>query len=75
MTNDVTPPEQRVLLHGAAAITAYLGLNEKTTRHLIAQRRIPVFRIGATIYARVQSIDQWLIDEERRQLEEEESAA
>jgi hypothetical protein len=40
------------LLYGVPKIAAFLGLTKRATYHLVETRRIPTFKIGATICAR-----------------------
>jgi hypothetical protein len=44
------------LLYGVPKIAAFLGLTQKATYHLAASRRIPTFKIGATVCARRASL-------------------
>ena len=53
------------LLHTAEGIAAYIGMPVDATRHLIAKRVLPTFRIGRTVVARRESIDRWIVEQER----------
>jgi excisionase family DNA binding protein len=44
------------LLYGVPKIAAYLGLTKRATYHLVETRRIPTFKIGATVCARRASL-------------------
>ena len=53
------------LLHTAEGIAVYIGMPVDATRHLIAKRVLPTFRIGRTVVARRESIDRWIVEQER----------
>ena len=40
------------LLYGVPKIAAFLGLTKRATYHLVEAKRIPTFKIGATVCAR-----------------------
>jgi len=44
------------LLYGVPKIAAFLGLTKRATYHLVEARRIPTFKIGATVCARRASL-------------------
>lgn len=60
-THDHARRQRPAVLYGAAAIAQYLGIAEKATRHLIARGTIPTFRIGRTVAARPERIDEALV--------------
>jgi hypothetical protein len=53
-------PARPALLHTAEGIAEYIGVPLAATRHLIRQKIIPTFRIGRTVYARPERIDEVL---------------
>ena len=48
-----------ILLRGAEAIGARLGLSPAAAHHLHQQGRIPTFRAGGTPYATEAALDDW----------------
>jgi hypothetical protein len=54
------------LLHTAEGIAEYIGMPVAATRHLIRKRVLPTFRVGRTVMARPERIDQALDALERR---------
>jgi hypothetical protein len=63
---DTRPTVRPALLYGVAAIAAHIGVAEEATRHLIRKRVLPTFKIGRTVAARPERIDQALDALERR---------
>ncbi len=53
------------LLYGVPSIAAYLGVTDRTTRHLIETGRLPHFKLGATVVCRRATIDAWIAEMER----------
>lgn len=52
------------LLEGADQIAAFMGLSPRQVYHL--QGHLPVFTIGAKLFARKSTIVQWIAEQERR---------
>jgi hypothetical protein len=52
--------EDGMLLVGARAIAAFLGLTLRQTQHRISDGVIPTLRIGASVCARRESLLRWL---------------
>ena len=50
------PPRQLKVQEAAA----YIGISDRNLRTLIAERRIPVVRIGGRIVLRLVDVDRWL---------------
>ncbi|MDN4632794.1 hypothetical protein QCD71_14815 [Sphingomonas sp. PsM26] len=48
-----------VLLRGAAAIGAHLGISAAAALHRHRQGSIPTFRVGGTPYATAAALDDW----------------
>jgi excisionase family DNA binding protein len=48
--------EQADLLYGVPKIAEFLGLTPKAVYHLVASKRLPSFKIGATVCARRASL-------------------
>ncbi len=62
-----TPPDDDAgqsapadLLYGVPAIAAFLGFREHQARHVIAEGRIPTFRMGSIICSRRSTLNAWL---------------
>ncbi|MBP2311870.1 hypothetical protein [Azospirillum soli] len=58
-----TPALANDMLEGADQIAAFMGLSARQVYHL--QRHLPVFTIGAKLFARKSTILQWIADQER----------
>jgi hypothetical protein len=54
------------LLHTAEGIAEYIGMPVAATRHLIRKGVLPTFRVGRTVMARPERIDQALDHLERQ---------
>lgn len=52
------------LLYGVGLIAAHLKLTPAQVYHLVAEGRLPSFKIGGRVCARRSSIAQWLADME-----------
>ena len=48
--------DQADLLYGVPKIADFLGLTKRATHHLIEAKRLPYFKIGATVCARRASL-------------------
>jgi excisionase family DNA binding protein len=48
--------DQADLLYGVPKIADFLGLTKRATYHLIESKRMPYFKIGATVCARRASL-------------------
>ncbi|GHA11270.1 hypothetical protein GCM10007989_01970 [Devosia pacifica] len=48
------------LLLGAKAIAKHLGVTQRQTYRLIADRHIPSFKVGGTVAARRSQLNDWL---------------
>ena len=48
-----------VLLRGAAAIGAHLGISAAAAQHGHNHGKLPTFRVGGTPYATVAALDDW----------------
>lgn len=48
--------DQADLLYGVPKIADFLGLTKRATYHLVETKRIPSFKIGATVCARRASL-------------------
>jgi excisionase family DNA binding protein len=48
--------EQADLLYGVPKIAEFLGITKRATYHLIEAKRLPHFKIGATVCARRASL-------------------
>ena len=61
---DATPatPIKADLLYGCEAIGEFLGLTGKQVQHQVTLKRLPHFRIGATICATKSVLTVWLND-------------
>lgn len=59
------------LLYGAPSIAAYLGISHRQARYLIEKNSIPTFKLPShsTICARKTSIDKWLVDQDKKAME------
>jgi hypothetical protein len=56
------------LLQGASQIAFFLfgdGKQRRRVYHLVQTRRLPVFRIGTTLYARKSSLLTWIEQQEK----------
>jgi hypothetical protein len=56
------------LLQGASQIALFLfgdGKQRRRVYHLVQTRRLPVFRIGTTLYARKSSLLTWIEQQEQ----------
>lgn len=53
------------LLYGAKAIAEYLQLTCAVVYHLVAEKRIPVFKIGGKVAARRATLSAWLAEQEQ----------
>jgi hypothetical protein len=49
---DTSLPDTADLLYGVPAISRFLGLKPAAVYHLVAEKKIPAFRIGKTVCAR-----------------------
>jgi hypothetical protein len=49
-------PETADLLYGVPAISRFLGLKPAAVYHLVAEKKIPAFKIGKTVCARRASL-------------------
>lgn len=58
--------ESDPILIGPKAIAKYLNLTERQVRWLDQNRRIPTFRIGRRIAARVSTIQAWFTEQEQK---------
>jgi hypothetical protein len=56
------------LLEGADEIAAFGGWSRRQVYHLAQTRRLPVFRLGATLCARKSRIVAWIEDQETQTL-------
>lgn len=68
--------DERPILVGAAAIADYIFGDAKERRkvyHAVAKSRLPVFRIGSVICARPARLDTFIVDQENRNLDTENS--
>jgi excisionase family DNA binding protein len=54
------------LLTGADEIAAFIGVKPRRIYHLAETKRLPVFRMGATLCARRSTLVRWIEDMERR---------
>lgn len=54
------------LLYGAPAISDFLRLRERQTRHLIEKGFIPTFKIGKTVCASRSALSSYLREQERK---------
>jgi excisionase family DNA binding protein len=59
--------DQADLLYGVPKIAEFLGLTKRATYHLIEAKRIPHFKIGATVCARRASLNAALDSLEQQQ--------
>lgn len=55
MSETITP----ILLRGAKAIGAHLGISPTAALHRHRQGSIPTFRVGGTPYATAKALDDW----------------
>lgn len=53
------------LLYGVPAIAAHLNLGDQQVYHLAAIGRLPTFKIGRRICARISSLNAWLDEQEK----------
>lgn len=53
------------MLYGAAAIAQYLGIDRRAVYHLVANARIPNFRLGENVCARKSTLIQWIQEQEK----------
>jgi excisionase family DNA binding protein len=68
-TKDMDKPDDADLLYGVAPIAAHLNLNAAQVYHLVAEGRLPSFKIGGRVCARRSSIAAWLAKMEASQEE------
>ena len=47
-------------------VAEYLKLNEKTTYRLVAEGKIPGFKVGGAWRFRKAEIDRWIVEQEKR---------
>lgn len=52
------------ILHGYAAIGAYMGLSEDTARNRAITQQMPVVRDGRRVWIRRATLDAWLAERE-----------
>jgi hypothetical protein len=57
--------EELDLLTGADKIAAFIGVKPRRIYHLAETKRLPVFRLGATLCARRSTLVKWIEDMER----------
>jgi excisionase family DNA binding protein len=62
--------DQADLLYGVPKIADFLGLTKRATYHLIEAKRLPYFKIGATVCARRASLLAALERMEQHQFEQ-----
>ena len=61
--------EELDLLTGADEIAAFVGVTTRRIYHLAESKRLPVFRLGATLCARRSTLLRWVEDLERRAIQ------
>lgn len=52
------------LLKGADEISEFIGIDRRSTYYAISKKRLPTFRIGASIFARKSTLLAWVADQE-----------
>lgn len=52
------------IMYGAEKIAAYLGIGKRQVYHACTTGTLPVFRIGATICARPDTLLAWIVEQE-----------
>jgi excisionase family DNA binding protein len=57
---DHAEPRSGPLLLPLAEAVNFLGLSERTLRHLVYQRRIPITKIGRRIYFQTEELARWI---------------
>jgi len=57
--------EELELLTGADEIAAFIGVKPRRIYHLAETKRLPVFRLGATLCARKSTLVKWIESLER----------
>ena len=67
--------EEVDLLTGADAIAAFVGVKPRRIYHLAETKRLPVFRLGATLCARRSTLVKWIESMERDSFEMSRSAS
>lgn len=65
MTTDSSAHAHRPLLD-IAGVAEYLGTSERHIRRLVSERRIPHVKLGGLVRFNLDTIDAWLVDNERR---------
>jgi hypothetical protein len=55
------------LLYGYEAIADYLGLTVREVRHQVEVNKLPIFKLGRSVTARVRTLHRWLDEQERKQ--------
>jgi hypothetical protein len=75
MRQTETTADAGELLIGAPEIAAFLGCRQKQAEHMIAQRLLPTFKLGARVCARRRTLVAWLEEQERRALDQQERGA
>jgi excisionase family DNA binding protein len=58
--------EELELLTGADEIAAFIGVKARRIYHLAETKRLPVFRLGATLCARRSTLVRWIEEMERK---------
>jgi hypothetical protein len=58
--------EEIDLLTGADAIASFIGVKSRRIYHLAETKRLPIFRMGATLCARRSTLVKWIEEMERQ---------
>ncbi len=65
MTTASNPHPHRPLLD-IRGVAEYLGTSERHIRRLVSERRIPHVKLGGLVRFKLDAVDAWLVDNERR---------
>lgn len=59
--NDTPTPVQTGRLLDLPQLAEYLGLTERTIKHLVQTKQIPVTRLGRRLWFDVAAINKWVV--------------
>jgi hypothetical protein len=66
MTTTATTLRRGVLLKGRLAIADYLGMTVREVDHQAETNDLPVFHLGRSVAAKVESLDRWVDRQESK---------
>ena len=61
------------ILRGGPAIADWLGVGKNRVWALVRDGKLPVFKLGGTIYARKSTLCRWIEDQEKLSIEKKDN--